>query len=99
MVNLPLDANIQTGDAIISSGLGGIFPKGLVIGHVVEVEKDQYGLLQQALVAPAVNFNRLEEVFIVIDYSREAINEIDEADNVEMDNNKAEDEGEIVSET
>jgi rod shape-determining protein MreC len=99
MVNLPPDANIQTGDAIISSGLGGIFPKGLVIGHVVEVEKDQYGLLQQALVAPAVNFNRLEEVFIVIDYSREAINEIDEADNVEMDNNKAEDEGEIVSET
>ena len=99
MVNLPPDANIQTGDAIISSGLGGIFPKGLVIGHVVEVEKDQYGLLQQALVAPAVNFNRLEEVFIVIDYSKEAINEIDEADNVEMDNNKAEDEGEIVSET
>jgi rod shape-determining protein MreC len=67
MINLPPEANIQKGDTIISSGLGGVFPKGLVIGHVIEVGKDQYGLLQQALVHPAVNFNRLEEVFIVIE--------------------------------
>lgn len=86
MVNLPPEANIQTGDTIISSGLGGVFPKGLVIGHVIEVGKDQYGLLQQALVTPAVNFNRLEEVFIVIEYlteEEEEVNEVDEADEVD----------------
>lgn len=66
--NLPPEANIQPGDAIISSGLGGIFPKGLVIGTVLETGLDQYGLLQQALVLPAVNFNRLEEVFIVMEF-------------------------------
>jgi rod shape-determining protein MreC len=66
MINLPPEANIQPGDTIISSGLGGIFPKGLVIGHVLEIGKDQYGLLQQALIRPAVNFNRLEEVFVII---------------------------------
>lgn len=67
MTNLPPDANIQPGDTVISSGLGGVFPKGLVIGHVLEVGKDQYGLLQQAIIVPAVNFNRLEEVFIVLE--------------------------------
>ncbi len=67
MINLPPEANIQPGDTIISSGLGGVFPKGLIIGHVLETEKDQYGLLQRAIVQPAVNFNRLEEVFIVME--------------------------------
>ena len=67
LMNLPPEANIQPGDTVISSGLGGVFPKGLVIGHVLEIGKDQYGLLQQAIVVPAVNFNRLEEVFIILE--------------------------------
>ncbi len=66
--NLPPEANVQPGDAVISSGLGGIFPKGLVIGTIMETGLDQYGLLQQALVLPAVNFNRLEEVFVVTEF-------------------------------
>ncbi len=68
MINLPPEANIQPGDSVISSGLGGIFPKGLVIGTVQETGMDQYGLLQQALVLPAANFNRLEEVLIVMEF-------------------------------
>jgi len=71
MINLPPEANIQPGDTVISSGLGGVFPKGLIIGHVLEVGKDQYGLLQQATLLPAVNFNRLEEVFIVLEFPPE----------------------------
>ncbi|NLX90741.1 MAG: rod shape-determining protein MreC [Firmicutes bacterium] len=78
MTNLPPEANIQPGDTVISSGLGGIFPKGLVIGTVLETGLDQYGLLQQAVVLPAVNFNRLEEVFIVMDFPHE--NEEQEAE-------------------
>lgn len=66
MVNLPREANIQPGDTIISSGLGGFFPKGLVIGYVLASAEDEFGLTQYALVQPAANFNRLEEVFVVI---------------------------------
>ncbi|MBS4022942.1 MAG: rod shape-determining protein MreC [Dethiobacter sp.] len=66
MINLPREANIQPGDIVISSGLGEIFPKGLVIGHVLETGEDEYGILQYALLRPAANFNRLEEVFVVI---------------------------------
>lgn len=66
MVNLPRDANIQPGDAVISSGLGGVFPKGLLIGYVEETGVDEHGILQYALLQPAANFYRLEEVFVVV---------------------------------
>lgn len=69
MFNLPRDANIQPGDTVISSGLGGIFPKGLVIGYVLETGNDEANLMQYALLRPAANFNRLEEVFVVIPMS------------------------------
>jgi rod shape-determining protein MreC len=78
IINLPPEANIQPGDTVISSGLGGVFPKGLVIGHVLQVGKDQYGLLQQAIIIPAVNFNRLEEVFIVVELPPEKKDEGEE---------------------
>lgn len=66
MMNLPREANIQPGDTVISSGLGGIFPKGLVIGYVLETAEEDLGVLRYALLRPAANFNRLEEVFVVI---------------------------------
>jgi rod shape-determining protein MreC len=72
MINLPREANIQPGDRIISSGRGGVFPKGLVIGYVLETGEDEYGLLQYALLRPAANFNRLEEVFVVVPDSGQA---------------------------
>ncbi len=71
MRNLPPEANIQLGDTIISSGLGPLFPKGLVLGYVLEVGDDEYGLLRYALLEPAANFNRLEELFIVIEWFEE----------------------------
>ncbi len=67
MRNLPPEANVQVGDMVISSGLGPLFPKGLVLGYVLEVGDDEYGLLRYALLEPAVNFNRLEELFIVVE--------------------------------
>jgi rod shape-determining protein MreC len=66
MYNLPREANIQPGDTIISSGMGGIYPKGLVIGYVVETADEEYGYQKFARLQPAANFNRLEEVFVVI---------------------------------
>lgn len=66
MVNLPRNANIQPGDTVISSGLGGFFPKGLVIGYVLETGEDEFDLTKFALLQPAANFNRLEEVFVIV---------------------------------
>jgi rod shape-determining protein MreC len=65
MIYLAGDASIQPGDTIVSSGLGGVFPKGLVIGTVQEVKSEAGKLLKQARVRPAVDFERLEEVYIL----------------------------------
>ncbi len=66
MSNLPPDTNIQPGDVIVSSGLGGVFPKGLYIGTVKEITDDQFTLVMSVVIEPRVNFNRLEEVLIVL---------------------------------
>jgi len=58
-------ADIRKGDLVLSSGLGGVYPKGLVIGTVTSVQKKPYGLFQEVLVSPAVEFSRLEEAFVV----------------------------------
>ena len=56
--------DIQVGDAVITSGLDGIFPKSLPIGRVVAVDKRGQGLFQYAEVAPRVDFAQLEEVLV-----------------------------------
>lgn len=61
------DEDVGEGDVLLTSGLGGIYPKGLVIGRIGAVERKPYGLFQRAEVAPAVDFRSLEEVFVILE--------------------------------
>lgn len=70
LTNIPRDADIVEGDTIITSGFGGIYPKGILIGSVSRLENEAGGLLKYAVVKPAVDFQRLEEVAVIL-YSRE----------------------------
>lgn len=56
---------ILPGDVIITSGLSSIYPENIKIGIVIDVSLDQPGLFQDITIQPGVNFNRLEEVFVV----------------------------------
>jgi rod shape-determining protein MreC len=58
-------AEISYGDLVITSGMGGVFPKGIIIGEIVSVSKKQYGVFQEAIVKPVVDYGRLEEVYII----------------------------------
>ncbi|HUT65937.1 MAG TPA: rod shape-determining protein MreC [Spirochaetota bacterium] len=58
-------ADISYGDSVVTSGMGGVFPKGILIGEVVSVSKKTYGIFQEAQVRPKVDFGRLEEVYII----------------------------------
>ncbi len=60
------DADLRRGDLIISSGLDGVYPKGLRIGEVVEVGDAGGRLLQTAILEPTVDFGRLEQVFVML---------------------------------
>jgi rod shape-determining protein MreC len=65
MVNLARESDIIKGDTIVTSGLGGIFPKGILIGEVVDVKNEEGGLLKYAEIKSAVDFSKLEEVFVI----------------------------------
>jgi rod shape-determining protein MreC len=59
--------DIVEGDIIISSGLDGVFPKGLRVGYVHEVIKPNSGIFQEVSVTPYVDFEKLEEVLVIVD--------------------------------
>jgi len=61
---IPSGADIQKGQTVITSGLGDVFPKGLMIGKVVEVKQDQYGLNLTALVKPGADFYDIKTVIV-----------------------------------
>ena len=57
---------VTPGDMVVTSGLAGVFPKGLIIGRVLMVEKEEAGLFQKIRVNPAVDLTKLEEVLILV---------------------------------
>ncbi len=59
------EAEIEPGQLVSTSGLGGIFPRGLVIGEIVEVEPDEYGLTMNAVVEPAANYHNIDYVSVI----------------------------------
>lgn len=62
---IDIDANFEEGDTVTTSGLGGVFPRGLVVGKVIAVQNDEYGLTQTALVEPSADFYHIDYVQVV----------------------------------
>ena len=58
--------DVEVGDLVMTSGLGGVYPKGLRMGEVVEILDPGSQLMQTALIEPAVDFGRLEQVFVML---------------------------------
>jgi rod shape-determining protein MreC len=63
--DLPMDSEVKEGDVIVTSGVGMLYPKEIRIGEVISVEEDKVKVMKSAVVKPYVDFNKLEELFIV----------------------------------
>ena len=61
------EEDIQVGDLLLTSGLGAIYPKGLIVGKVAALDRKPYGLFQEVEVEPSVDFRQLEEVFVILE--------------------------------
>ena len=59
-------ADVQPGDRVVTSGLSGIFPKGLLVGTINHVYRERHELFQSADIAPVVDFNQIEWVFVML---------------------------------
>src|SRR5512141_3035254 len=65
---IPQDTNVQAGDLVLTSGLGGGYPPDLIVGQVVNVRTREFDLFQQATVQPVVDFNRLQIVLVIVNF-------------------------------
>ena len=63
---------LGTGETVVTSGMGGIYPKGLVIGRVARVERPESEIFLIASIEPAVDFTRLEDVIVLLSPPPEA---------------------------
>ncbi|GHV18719.1 cell shape-determining protein MreC [Clostridia bacterium] len=66
MTYISKGANIVTGDAIETSGLGGIYPKGILIGIIRDIKAETQTVSQSAIIEPAVDFEKVSEVLVLL---------------------------------
>ncbi|MCS6870089.1 MAG: rod shape-determining protein MreC [Anaerolineae bacterium] len=68
MLYIPLADDVRDGDSVVTSGIGGKFPRGLLIGQVTSSRLDDSKLFKEAQVRSLVDFNRLEIVLIITNF-------------------------------
>ncbi|MCP1125349.1 rod shape-determining protein MreC [Bacillus sp. AFS018417] len=61
---IPSGVPVEKDQMVVTSGYGGVFPEGLVIGQIVDVTSDEYGLTQTAYVKPAADLNDVDNVMV-----------------------------------
>ncbi|MGB9775819.1 MAG: rod shape-determining protein MreC [Anaerolineae bacterium] len=68
MLYIPQEDTVQVGDVVLTSGLGGAFPRGLVLGQVAQVVKQDFALFQEAIINPAVDYRRVELTLVITSF-------------------------------
>lgn len=74
------DETVNAGETIITSAVGGLLPRGLILGQVVEVSYQESELFQEASIRPAVDFRRLETVLVITDFPQPNLDELKDAE-------------------
>ncbi|MBO5364757.1 MAG: rod shape-determining protein MreC [Clostridia bacterium] len=92
---LSRDAEIAVGDYVETSGMGGIYPKGLLVGKVTEISEDNATMSKYATVEPIADIGKVTEVFVLKSYTEELkpITVLDEEEQEEDKNEDTEEDG------
>ena len=64
---------LEIGDEIITAGFGEIYPKGIKVGKILQIDKESYGITQKIEVAPSVDFHKLEEVVVLVESDEQEV--------------------------
>jgi len=64
--HIPRRLDLSENDQVVTSGLAGIFPKGLSVGKIQSIQKKSFELFQRVVLTPAVNLGKIEEVAVII---------------------------------
>lgn len=66
---LPRETEVTSGDMVVTSGLGGAFPKNVVIGTVDEVVAETHGVSSYAVITPYTDISKLRNVYVITDFT------------------------------
>lgn len=64
---------VEVGDKLITAGVGGIYPKGVKVGMITDISKENFGMTLSIEVVPSVDFDKLEEVLVLIPASKDSL--------------------------
>lgn len=67
---------VTPGGIVVTSGIGGTYPKGIIIGTVSEIVESKYDLSNYAVIEPGVNVKEIEDIFVITDFEGQGIEEI-----------------------
>lgn len=62
------EVKLSSGDSVVTSGIGGIFPSGILAGYIEEIKPESHGISQYAIMETAVDFNSLKNVFVITEF-------------------------------
>lgn len=80
MTEILPDEEVNAGETIVTSAIGGLLPRGLILGQVDTVNYQESQLFQQAIVRPAIDFRRLEMVMVITDFPQPDLDELKDAE-------------------
>ncbi len=66
---VPQETSVEAGDLVLTSGLGGGYPPDLIVGQVINIRTRDFDLFQQATVQPVVDFNLLQIVLVIVNFT------------------------------
>ncbi|MBT4791531.1 MAG: rod shape-determining protein MreC [Halobacteriovoraceae bacterium] len=75
---------LEIGDTILTAGLGEIYPKGIKVGRITKIDKENFGITQKIEITPSVDFHKLEEVVILVEDATHAGNDFSVTKKVEL---------------
>lgn len=82
--DVPLHSDIKVGDTLLTSGMGGVFPKGIFIGKVIKVQESPKEIVMRITIQPFFDFNLLEEVFVITEGTDTSLISLPKTDTVRV---------------
>lgn len=75
---LEQSTQVSVGGIVCTLGIGGVYPKGLIIGKIADITQSEHDISVNAIVSPSIEIGELEDVFIITDFDGQGVNDIPE---------------------
>ena len=71
---------VSIGGLVCTSGIGGIYPKGLIIGKISDIQDSEHDISLNAVIEPGVKITELEDIFVITDFKEQGVSDVDDGD-------------------